>query len=307
VAPFSDAADTGIHPLMAHDVDVCVVGSANLDLVATADRLPGPGETVLGHAFAEHPGGKGLNQAVAAARSGARTAMIGAVGRDDAGVRLRAVMRTDGIDDARLQTLHDISTGRALIGVAATGENSIIVVPGANGLVSVDTLPRAVAVLAQLEVPVAAVVRAFELAREGGATTILNPAPAQELTAELLSLCDVVVPNEHEIDLLGGVDRLFSLGARAIVITQGSRGATLHTPDVIAHVAPFRVEPIDTTGAGDTFCGALAARLALGDELDHALRNASAAAALSTTRSGAVPSIPRRDEVDQFIRESTAT
>jgi ribokinase len=292
---------------MAHDVDVCVVGSANLDLVATTERLPGPGETVLGAAFAEHAGGKGLNQAVAAARSGARTAMIGAVGRDDAGMRLRDVMRADGIDDSRVQTLHDINTGRALIAVAANGENSIIVVPGANGIVSVDALPSAVAVLGQLEVPIAAVVRAFELARESGATTILNPAPAQELTAELLSLCDVVVPNEHEIDLLGGVDRLFSLGARDVVITQGDRGAMLHTRNAIAHVKPFKVRSIDATGAGDTFCGALAARLALGEELDHALRYASAAAALSTTRSGAVPSIPRRDEVEHLIGESTGT
>jgi ribokinase len=280
--------------------DVCVVGSANLDLVATTDRLPGPGETVLGDGYAEHPGGKGLNQAVAAARAGARTAFVGAVGDDDAGRRLRAVMDADGIH-AEVSTLAGVPTGRALIGVSSSGDNSIIVVPGANGRVEVWDPPHATVVLAQLEVPLAAIVVAFTVARQRGARTVLNPAPAQVLTEELLSLCDVVVPNEHEIELLGGVTRLLGLGVGSVVVTQGARGATLHTGDGTSEVAPFRVQVVDTTGAGDTFCGALSARLAAGDALTDALRVASASAALSTTRAGAVPSIPRLDEVRELL------
>jgi ribokinase len=283
--------------------DVCVVGSTNLDLVATAAVLPGPGETVLGRDYAEHPGGKGLNQAVAAARSGASTVFVSAVGDDDAGTRLLGVMRSDGIDTTEVAVRAGTPTGRALIGVSDAGENSIIVVPGANAAVAVavDGLPAARVVLAQLEVPLATVEAAFVQARAAGATTVLNPAPAQPLPASLLALCDVVVPNEHEVELLGGVDALFALGARAVVVTQGSRGATLHTPDGATPIAAFAVSPVDTTGAGDTFCGSLCARLAAGDPLSAALRFASAAAALSTTRAGAVPSIPLAADVHALL------
>ena len=281
--------------------DVCVVGSANLDLVAATDRLPGPGETVLGRDYAEHPGGKGLNQAVGAARSGARTAFVGAVGDDDAGRRLLGVMRADGIDATHVAVRDGVPTGRALIGVSAQGENSIIVVGGANATVTVEALPPARVVLAQLEVPIPAVQRAFEVARAAGATTVLNSAPAAELPRDLLALCDVVVPNEHEVELLGGVDALLRLGASAVVVTLGSRGAELHTAEGVVAVSPFAVETVDTTAAGDTFCGALCARLAAGDELPDALRFASAAAALSTTRPGAVPSVPHAAETRALL------
>lgn len=288
---------------MADDFDVCVVGSANLDLVATTPRIPTPGETVLGDSYAEHPGGKGLNQAVAAARSGAHTAFVGALGSDAAGTRLRAVLADDGIDARNVITLDDVPSGRALISVSAGGENSIIVVPGANAHVVVDDLPTSAVVLAQLEVPLATIVAAFTIARSRGATTVLNPAPAQELPSGLLALCDVIVPNEHEVELLGGADRLLALGARAVIVTLGSRGAALHTSDGgDTPIAPFEVDTVDTTAAGDTFCGSLCARLAAGEPIAGALRFASAAAALSTTRAGAVPSIPRRDEVEAFIR-----
>jgi ribokinase len=289
---------------MSAAFDVCVVGSANLDLVASTAVLPSPGETVLGRDFAEHPGGKGLNQAVAAARCGARTAFVSAVGDDNAGEVLLDVMRTDGIDTTNVSRRAGVSTGRALIGVADNGENSIIVVAGANASVTVEQLPQCSVVLAQLEVPLATIEVAFRAARHVGATTVLNPAPAQQLGRELLALCDVVVPNEHEAELLGGAEALLQLGAKAIVTTRGADGATLTTVDGSVDIAPFRVDARDTTAAGDTFCGALCARLAAGDEMTVALRFASAAAAISTTRAGAVPSIPHANEVRDLLNDA---
>lgn len=287
-------------PDAAH-FDVVVVGSANLDLVATVDRLPGPGETLTGERFAEYPGGKGLNQAVAAARAGARTAFVGAVGRDAAGVALRDVMTNDGIDTSMLAVV-DEPTGRALIGVAANGENSIIVVSGANATVAVERLPATSVVLTQLEVPLPAVAAAMQQGRAIGAITVLNPAPARAIDDTVLQWCDIVVPNEHEVELLGGVAHLLSLGARAVVVTLGAAGADLHTASGVTHIDPFAVEPVDTTAAGDSFCGALCARLAAGDELTDALRFAAAAGALCTTSAGAVPSIPRRDRIDALLQ-----
>jgi ribokinase len=281
--------------------DVVVVGSTNLDIVAGTSRLPGPGETVIGHGYAEYPGGKGLNQAVAAARAGARVAFVSAVGTDAAGDALLEVMRREGIDTAAVVRRPDAPTGRAVIGVADDGENSIIVVPGANATVTADDAPRARVVLAQLEVPIDTVRAAFRSARAAGAITVLNPAPAQPLDEQLLGCCDVVVPNEHEAALLGGVQHLHALGAGTVVLTLGREGASMSDGSSVHAVAPFTVTPVDTTGAGDTFCGSLSARLALGDDRDTALRYAAAAAALSTTRSGAVPSIPTADEVRAFM------
>ncbi len=280
--------------------DVCVLGSANLDLVATVERLPGPGETVSGSSYAEYPGGKGLNQAVAAARAGARTAFVAAVGTDAAGEVLLGVMSADGIDASLVERVVE-PTGRALIGVSAQGENSIIVVPGANATVTGTRLPPTKVLLAQLEVPLAAVERAFSAARAAGTTTVLNPAPAQPLGEVLLRECDLVVPNEHELELLGGVARLLALGARAVVVTRGARGAELHASAGVVPIAPFAVTPVDTTAAGDSFCGALCARLAAGDAVEAALRFAAAAGALCTTRAGAVPSIPWRSETEALL------
>jgi ribokinase len=271
--------------------DVCVVGSANLDLVANVERLPGPGETVMGTGYAEHAGGKGLNQAVAAARAGASVAFVGAVGADAAGSTLLAVMEADRIDATGVGIASE-PTGRALIGVSAEAENLIIVVSGANMTVTAEHLPTAKVVLTQLEVPLPTVASALQRARAAGAVTVLNPAPARVLDASVLQWCDVVVPNEHEVELLGGPQHLLALGARAVVVTLGSRGCDLHTATEVTHVEALRVSPVDTTGAGDCFCGALCARLAAGDDLVAALRFAAAAAALSTTVPGAVPSMP---------------
>jgi len=280
--------------------DVCVVGSANLDLVATVDRLPGPGETVPGTSYREYPGGKGLNQAVAAARAGASTSFVGALGLDDAASLLEMVLHEEGIETSNL-TRVSLPTGRALIFVSSAGENSIVVVAGANQAVLVDSMPSATVTLSQLEVPVSAIETAFAQARADGSITVLNPAPATAVPDSLLALCDIITPNEHEVELLGGVERLRSLGARAVVVTLGAKGAALHTAEGTHHVAPFEVTPLDTTGAGDTFSGALCARLAAGDDLATAARFASAAGALCTTKAGAVPSIPHRDAVDALL------
>jgi ribokinase len=281
--------------------DVAVVGSVNLDLVATTARLPGPGETVSGTSYAEHAGGKGLNQAIAAARSGARVALVAAVGDDDAGRMLRSMAEDDGIDVTAVSVLAGEATGRALITVDQHAENSIVVVPGANAMVQAGAAPRARVVIAQLEVPIEQVITAFRHARREGARTILNPAPAQALPDELLQLCDIVVPNEHEADLIGGVSALLQRGVSAVVTTLGAAGVVV-TESVDGVVETWsepavEVTPVDTTGAGDAFCGALAARLAASDDLSDAVRYAAAAGALATTVAGAVPSLPRADAV----------
>lgn len=281
-------------------VDVCIVGSANLDLVAGARRIPAPGETVLGTSYAEHPGGKGLNQAVAAARSGARVAFVAAVGDDAAGERLRGVLASDGIDATGVRTV-DAPTGRALIVVDERGENSIVVVPGANASVLPPfDLPASAVVLCQLEVPIESVVAAFRAGRAAGARTILNPAPAAELPPELLSVCDVIVPNEHEVELLGGVAALLGAGCGAVVVTRGGAGVDVHVGSTMFHVPPFAVTPVDTTGAGDAFCGSLAARLAAGAPLADAARWAAAAGALATTAHGAVPAQPHAAAIERL-------
>lgn len=280
--------------------DVCVVGSANLDVVATTLRHPGPGETVHGLDYHEYPGGKGLNQAVAAARSGASVSFVGAVGDDGAADIIRGVLAADGITDHLLPSAG--TTGRAVIVVDAAGENSIVVISGANASVSADDgLPPARVLLCQLEIPVESVETAFRSARTSGTITVLNPAPATDLTVELLALCDVVVPNEHEIDLLGGVDRVLGAGCKAVVVTQGGRGVDIHTLDGVEHLDAYDVDVVDTTGAGDAFCGALASRLAAGDRLSAAAQWATAAGALATTVPGAVPAQPGADAISALL------
>ena len=277
--------------------DVVVVGSANLDLVARTPRLPRPGETVTGSQYFESCGGKGANQAIAASRAGARTAFIGAIGKDHAGETLRAAFTSNNVDTTALQTV-EVSTGRALIGVSDDGENSIIVVPGANHAITVGeikqnarTISSARVLLCQLEVPIEVVQTAFSLA---GTDTIriLNPAPAVPLTSELLALVDVIIPNEHELKLLGGADALFKHGIKKIIVTQGAQGATLITQDAQTKIQPYVVVPVDSTGAGDAFCAMIAARLAIGEPMAEALKAAVVSGALTTLVAGAVPSLP---------------
>ncbi len=293
---------------MSLEPRVCVVGSANLDLVARTERIPSPGETVLGYAYFEAAGGKGLNQAVAAARSGAAVAFVAAVGSDTAADSLVDIAEADGISTASIKRVPG-PTGRAMITVGDDGQNSIVVIPGANGLVDPahvqvhgPTVARAQVVLAQLEVPITAVIAAFEVARAVGATTVLNPAPAVELPDELLALVDLLIPNEHEAERMGGVDRLRRLGIHTVIVTEGRRGCRVFDASGERRVEAFAVEVVDTTGAGDSFCGALCARLAAGDAIDAALTGANAAGALATTVVGAVPSIPHSAAISDLIR-----
>jgi ribokinase len=286
--------------------DVAVIGSVNLDLVATTARLPGPGETVSGTSYAEHAGGKGLNQAIAAARSGAHVALVAAVGDDAAGGTLRSMAADDGVDVTAVTVVQGETTGRALITVDEHAENSIVVIPGANALMRADLAVRARVVIAQLEVPIKEVIAAFRQARRDGARTILNPAPARALPDELVQLCDIVVPNEHEAELIGGVSSLLRQGVSAVVTTLGAAGVLVTESidgDVEIWSEPaLEVPPVDTTGAGDAFCGALAARLAVGADLRDAVRYATAAGALAATVAGAVPSLPHADAVLAITR-----
>lgn len=289
-----------------HIYDVVVVGSTNLDLVATVEHLPEPGETVLATSYAEHAGGKGLNQAVASRRAGADTAFITCLGTDAAGSGLHRLIVNESI--AAHVTDHDGPTGRALISVDGDAENSIVVVPGANAHLTLGAvesfrrvLERARVILCQLEVPLDAVEAALAIGKAGGARTILNPAPARDLPTSLLALCDVIVPNQHEIAMLGGTSALLEAGVGTIVVTLGARGIRVVTAEGDMEIPPYAVRAIDTTGAGDAACGALAASLALGDDITTAARRASAAGALAATRSGAVPSLPYREEIDALV------
>jgi ribokinase len=294
--------------------NVCIIGSINLDLVVTADRLPAPGETVLGGRFAVHDGGKGANQAVAAARAGARVTMVGAVGRDDHGQRARAALAAEGIDIEGVREIEGDATGVALIAVGPRGENQIVVAPGANAALVLDEDDRARVrsagvLLTSHEVATAVVVEALRVAHESGVIAILNPAPARALPAEVLHMGPILTPNEHELVVAIGndatdaaLDELAQRHAGPIVVTQGPAGALLarggERRRFDGRQAPAVV---DTTGAGDTFNGVLAAWLAGGATLDEAIEAANAAAALSVAAAGAREGMPSREAIGAFL------
>jgi ribokinase len=284
--------------------DVVVVGSVNLDVVARSPRIPQPGETVSGTSYDEFPGGKGLNQAVAAARAGASVALVAAVGDDAPGNHLRGIVRAEGIVDTWVTTVSSQPTGRALIVVDDAGENSIVVTAGANASLLWPTAvpPVGRVMLGQLEVPIDVVEAAFSNARRTGALTVLNPAPACPLPPRLLDSCSLLVPNEHEVALLGPRAKLLA-SVDALIVTRGSDGADIATNEAphLQHVASFDVQAIDSTGAGDAFCGNLAARLAVGAPRQDAIRWACAAGALATTVRGAVPSLPSHEQVSALL------
>ncbi len=287
-----------------------VLGSANVDLVYSVAELPTVGETVLATGQARHPGGKGLNQAVAAARVGARTGFIGAVGDDPDGQELTAVLRDAGIDTRLLQTAA-APTGSALITVQRGGDNTIVVAPGANGTVtrlpadSREAIAASSVLVAQLEVPLAVVAEAADVARSARTTMVLNAAPAAALDDELLALVDVLVVNQSEVRTIAGDPDPITAGGGltdrvpTVVVTLGAEGAVvLRRREPLQRVPAIIAKVADTTGAGDTFTGVLAAGLATGNSVTAATRRAVVAAGISVERHGAVPSIPTRAEVE---------
>ena len=282
---------------------VWVVGSINMDLVATAPRHPGVGETVLGSDLQRFPGGKGANQAVAAARAGATTTIIGATGEDDFGSELVAYLAEQGVGVSQVTTKSYAPTGTALI-VVARADNTIVVIPGANAALSETDVEAAAAfglgdvLVAQLETPQATTAAAFRKGRGAGATTVLNAAPAAELADGLLDLVDYLVVNETERSLLAS--ELTNRNGLTVICTLGENGAITTSGGHSTRTPGLQVEALDTTGAGDCFVGYLAAGLAAKLALANAVERANAAASLSVQRPGAAPSIPDAAEVDQL-------
>jgi ribokinase len=292
---------------------VVVVGSINVDLVVNAERLPLPGETVLGGHFAEHPGGKGANQAVAAARVGAQVTIIGAVGTDARGDAALAGLIAEGVDVTRVRRVTQ-PTGVALIAVGPRGENQIVLAPGANdeltvGDISLGELGDEGVLLTDHEIPPAVTLAALRAAREAGWTPILDPAPARALSAEVLQLGPILTPNEHELLVAIGDDNaqaaVASLALRnrgPLIVTQGPAGALLVEGDHSRRFPGFPAPVVvDTTGAGDAFTGVLAAWLANGEPLSTAIQAANAAGSLAVTAAGARAGMPHRDALMEII------
>ena len=295
---------------------VVVAGSINMDVVATAERHPRVGETVLGREVLYFPGGKGANQAVAAAKLGAKTALIGRLGKDAFGSELRVFLSGQGVDLSLVRETDGAHTGTAII-TLANADNTIVVVPGANGLMTPEdvaavSFAKGAIAVSQFEIPPPAISAFFTRARAAGATTILNPAPAHEFGKDLLDLVDVLVLNETELGLLANVElregddtARFVQAARAlqarreqiICVTLGKRGVLALVDDETIILPGRRVTAVDTTGAGDCFVGALAAQLALGATIRDGLGYANAAASICVQRMGAAPSMPTAAEV----------
>ncbi|MGE5072292.1 MAG: ribokinase [Anaerolineae bacterium] len=301
--------------------DIVVIGSLNADLVVRSPRFPAPGETIQGEDLATIPGGKGANQAVAAARLGADVAMIGCVGADGFGTMLIENLNQNKVDARHVFRDGSAATGTAIIVVDSDGQNSIVISPGANGrIAATDIEPAALTgarlLLLQLEIPLDTVAHAARLARQQGIKVLLNPAPARELPDELLQCVDYLIPNETELAMLTGArsgersslekaaHSLLRRGARNVVVTLGENGALMSTRLGRKYIPSYKVRPVDTTAAGDAFIGGLAYALLHRKPLKDAVKYGCACGALATTRFGAQPSLPTADEVKLFLRSA---
>ncbi len=299
---------------------VSVVGSFVYDLVAKAPRRPKTGETLIGESFGMFLGGKGANQAIASSRSGASVHMIGRLGNDLFGNQFLEKFSNEGIS-TDFVVIDDVNgTGVGMPLIDATGDNSIVLIPQANMALSVDDVNNAFEPIAssdvlilQLEVPIDASQRAAEIAKENNTMVLLNPAPAREIPDSFLRLVDVLIPNEIETEILSGMKTttddqaieaaraLTSKGISTVILTLGHRGALLLTDEIEKGVPGFAIEAVDTTAAGDAFCGALATSLAQGSTIEDAVWVANAAGALAVTKLGAEPSLPKKADLDQFL------
>jgi ribokinase len=303
---------------------IVVFGSINMDLVARTPRLPTPGETLTGYIFQTIPGGKGANQAVACARLGAATKMVGRVGGDVFGQNLKEQLGSAGVDHVNVAVDTNTSSGVALIAVEDSAENFIIVIPGANGLVGKQDLQRLKSVLTQskvlllqLEIPLDTVIAAARLAKDNGVKVILDPAPAKALPEEIYPLLDIITPNETEAELLVGfpiknkqdaakaAKLLKDRGVQNVIIKMGSRGAFALMADQEKFYEAFPVIAVDSVAAGDAFNGALAVALSEIRPIEEAIRWGMAGGALSVTKEGAQPAMPKRNELITFLEAAT--
>jgi ribokinase len=298
-------------------IDVVVVGSLNMDFIYRVKHLPAPGETITALSYQRTAGGKGANQAVAAARQGAMVGMIGCVGQDDIGNTLVHGLSQDNINSKHIHAVDQAPTGMASIYVDDKAENNIVIVAGANALLDTQHVQNAKAMIqsarclvCQFETPLATFIVAAQIAKQSGVTVILNPSPVRDFDLELLSLVDLLIVNEIEAKQLSRIDdasaaanALLAFGPTHIIISLGAKGVMYTTKASSMHLPALTVTAKDTTGAGDTFAGSLAAALAHGLEMKLAIQHAQAAAAICVTRNGAQPSIPYKVEVDSLLQQ----
>lgn len=309
---------------MSSKPKIVVVGSINMDLVIRCANLPIPGQTITAESSQEIPGGKGANQAVAASRAGGEVRMIGRVGDDSMASQLIENLRTQGVQTGRILQSEACASGLAVVAVESSGQNAIMVVPGANAMVSVEDvdaaesiLQEADVVLLQLEIPLATVIRTIQIAKAANVPVILDPAPMpSHLPAEALQV-DILCPNQSEAAAIVGyavqtredaqraARDLVNKGVRQAIITMAEQGAVVHDGSSSHWIEPFRISAVDTTAAGDAFAGALTVRLAEGESLVRASQFAAAAGAIAATRLGAQPAMPSRVEIDQLISQSS--